>query len=151
MLSVTFYWKITSSVYGILCSFLHKPQSAASSVVGCGINGNDLGHQHKKIAKRKAEEQPLPCPFELPRNYLRMVQDCLNMGILTGKARTKFISSVASVVFRYKNYPTKEEYDHVTEQVVNRYPFMKFGPGRGHVSCFTISNTMSFVLLQTCI
>ena len=44
-----------------------------------------------------------------------MVQDGLNVGILTGKARTKFISSVASAVFWYKNYPTKEEYDHVAE------------------------------------
>ena len=64
-----------------------------------------------------------------------MLQEGLNSGNLNGKARTKFISSVASAMFHDKSYPTKEEYDHIAEQIVNCYPLMSFGPGKGHVSC----------------
>ncbi len=92
------------------------------------------GPQHKRIAKKREEEPPLPQPFELPRNYPRAVQEGLGKGALTGKARTKFISAVAAAVFRYKSYPSRDEYDHVAEQVVSAYPFMCFGTGRGHVS-----------------
>lgn len=43
----------------------------------------------------------------------------LEKGFLTGTAKTKFIGSVTAAMFRYKGYPTKEEYDHVGQQTVH--------------------------------
>ena len=81
-----------------------------------------------------SNEEPLPQPFELPRNYPRIVQEGLKEGRLTGRARTKFITTVAAAVFRYKNYPTREEYEHVAQRIVTNYQFMHVGSGGGYVS-----------------
>lgn len=77
-----------------------------------------------KIATKKEPEPPLPCPFELPCDCHAVVMGGLEKGFLTGTAKTKFIGSVAAAIFRYKGYPTKEEYDHVGQQTVrlSRHP-----------------------------
>ena len=82
---------------------------------------------HQKIQKKKKEEPPLPQPFQLPRNYPKSVEEGIESGNLTGKARTKFISSVAAAIFRFKSYPTKDEHEHVSRQIVQAYPFMTGG------------------------
>ena len=53
---------------------------------------------------------------------------------LSGRARTKFISSVASAIFKEKSCPKDEEYRHVGSQIVNEYPFLKSLSGSGYVS-----------------
>lgn len=84
------------------------------------------------VAKRKVEK-PLPIPFELPHNYPAIVMSELQADKLSGKARSKFITCVASAIFKYKNYPTSEEYSHVGSQVIKKYPFLKSSNGTGHV------------------
>ena len=62
----------------------------------------------------KREPEPsLPMPFELPKNYHHTVMSGLQKGALSGKAKSKFIASVAAAIFRFKTLPTKAEYEHV--------------------------------------
>ena len=85
---------------------------------------------HLKIEKK---EKPLPIPFKLPINYPKDVMEELSHNRLSGKARTKFIASVCSAIFTYKSLPTTPEYNHVAEQIVKKYPFLKAKSGPGHV------------------
>ena len=50
----------------------------------------------------------------------------LSKGVLSGKGKTKFISSVAAAVFRFKSLPTREEYDRVAKQIVTKISFSPF-------------------------
>lgn len=86
----------------------------------------------KRVKREKENEPPLPQPFGLPRNYPRIVKDGIAKGCLTGRARTKFISTVAATVFYHKSYPTKDEYTHVAQQIIKNHPFMNSGRGSGH-------------------
>ena len=88
----------------------------------------------KRLIRKKEEEPPLPRPFKLPVNYPRAIKEGLSNGCLSGSSRTKFVSAVAVSMFNHKSYPTKEEYNHVAEQIVQAYPFMRLGCGAGHVS-----------------
>lgn len=97
-------------------------------------NSKGLKSEQKRLSKSREEEQPLPRPFQLPVNFPRAVLEGLSSGCLSGKSRTKFISTVAASVFHHKSYPTKDEYNHVAEQMVEAYPFMQLGSGKGHVS-----------------
>lgn len=73
-------------------------------------------------------------PFELPQNYPAIVMVDLQQKKLSTKARTKFIASISAAIFRHKSYPSKEEYDHVGAQIVDKYPFLKSSHGAGYVS-----------------
>ena len=92
-----------------------------------------LKKEHCIISKRKLEK-PLPTPFELPYNYPPIVMMDLAKKRLSGKARSKFIASVASAIFKCKNYPTAAEYSHVGSLIVKKYPFLRTSSGSGHVS-----------------
>ena len=87
-----------------------------------------------KTITKKDQESPLPKPFELPLNYPHIVMVDLKEHMLTGRARTKFIMSIASAIFRYKVYPTKEEYEHVGQRIVAKYEFLTSKSGNGYVS-----------------
>lgn len=86
---------------------------------------------HLKIEKKI--EEPLPIPFELPINYPKDVMEELSHNRLSGKARPKFIANVCSAMFKYKSLPTAQEYDHVGEQIIEKYPFLKSKSGSGYV------------------
>ena len=60
--------------------------------------------------------------------------DDLKLNRLSGGARAKFIASVCSAIFQYKSLPTTDEYNHVGEQIVKKYPFLKSKSGSGYVS-----------------
>lgn len=90
--------------------------------------------KRKQIKIKKEQEPPLPRPFELPRNYPKAVANDLEKGLLTGKTRIKFLSSIAAAMFRYRSYPTRDEFDHVAEEIVKAFPFMRSGDDTGHVS-----------------
>ena len=70
------------------------------------------------------DEPPLPDPFSLPRNFPRVVQEGIEAGSLTGNARKKFITTVATSVYSLKTLPTKIEYNNVAKEIVRHYPFM---------------------------
>ena len=89
---------------------------------------------HMKVVKEQKTEKPLPTPFELPHNYPKEVMDDLKLNRLSGGARAKFIASVCSAIFQYKSLPTKDEYNHVGEEIIKKYPFLKSKSGSGYVS-----------------
>lgn len=72
---------------------------------------------------KRGLELPLPMPFELPRNYPAIVMVGLEKDKLCGKARS---SNIASAIFKYKNYPDMNEYNHIGELIVKKYPFLKY-------------------------
>ena len=75
------------------------------------------------ISKKKQESR-LPRPFQLPVNFNPTIADALTNKSLCGKPRTKFISVIAEAIFRHKSYPTTEEYEHVAQQIVKKWPFL---------------------------
>jgi len=92
---------------------------------------------HNKIIRKSFEtesEGPLPIPFELPKNFSQDVQKDLKENRLIRRERAKFIASICSAIFQYKAYPNKAEYNHVGEQIVKKYPFLRSKTGSGYVS-----------------
>ena len=71
-------------------------------------------------------------PFDLPRNFQPNIQAGLDEKNLTGRARAKFITSIAEAIYRFKSYPTREEYEHVANQIVKKWTFLE--TKTGHVS-----------------
>ena len=68
-------------------------------------------------------------PFELPRNFQPNIQSGLDEQNLTGKARAKFITSIAEAMYRFKSYPTREEFEHVADQIVLKWKFLETKTG----------------------
>ena len=77
-----------------------------------------------KTEKRSNNSTALPMPFELPINYPVVVEEALQKGTVNGQAFTKLILSISSAIFRYKSYPSKAEYHHVVNQIMDKYPFI---------------------------
>ena len=73
-------------------------------------------------------------PFELPRSYPQEVQNDLCENRLTKRSRAKFIARICSAIFRYKAFPSTAEYNHVGEQIVKKYPFLRNKTGTGYIS-----------------
>ena len=90
--------------------------------------------EHSISLPKKPLEDPLPTPFELPKNYPPIVTAGLQAKSLNGIVMVKFITEIAHAIFRFKNYPTQEEKEHVARQCVKAYPFLESPRGRGHVS-----------------
>jgi len=88
----------------------------------------------KCATHKKMTDSLLPRPFKLPKKFPKFVNKEISTGMLSGKARTRLIFTVANAVFDYTAYPSKEEYDHVARQIVKRYQFMSDDKG-SHVSC----------------
>ena len=85
------------------------------------------------VRKQQMQERPLPIPFELPSNFQQKIMIALEEQRLVGRARAKFITTIAEAMFRFKSYPTREEYQHVAMQIVKKWEFL--GRQTGHVSC----------------
>lgn len=81
------------------------------------------------------QERPLPIPFELPSNFQQKIMIALEEQRLVGRARAKFITTIAEAMFRFKSYPTREEYQHVAMQIIKKWEFL--GRQTGHVSYYT--------------
>lgn len=97
--------------------------------------------------KKKARWSSLPIPFKLPKHFPKFVKKELSTGVLSGKARTRLIFTVAIAMFEYTPYPTKEEYDHVARQIVKKYDFMSDDKG-SHVSCLAYSEKLAVRLVE---
>uniref|UniRef100_A0A1X7U1X0 Uncharacterized protein n=1 Tax=Amphimedon queenslandica TaxID=400682 RepID=A0A1X7U1X0_AMPQE len=89
---------------------------------------------------RKEKEKPLPHPFIFPVNYRPEVEMCLKSGKMTKEARKQLLTSVASCMFSYKRYPTKEEFIQLAMEIIRKYPFMK-----------SLTGTPSGAIVQTLI
>ena len=62
----------------------------------------------KRVTQRQ-QEQPLPHPFPLPRNFPPIVAIALKERKLTSKSRAKFVTALANAVFMYKSYTQRLE------------------------------------------
>lgn len=91
--------------------------------------GSVVAHLKGPLVSKRKQEPPLPRPFDLPANFSPQVMAGLESENLVGNARTKFITAIANAIFRYKNYPTDEEYRHVAQQVVRKWKFLDTGAG----------------------
>ena len=93
-----------------------------------------------RVITKREQEPPLPIPFPLPVNFNKEVMAGLEMGVLSVRARTAFFSQVAGAIFNRKSYPTKEEYNHVGQLIVTKYPFLRSQEGSGYVSTQLIAD-----------
>ena len=98
-----------------------------------GATGTFRRCNPRSITKR-TPELPLPMPFELPRNFEGCVMADLKRKMMSTKNKGKFVKGVAAAIFRFKAYPTSGEYNHVGQQIILKYPFLKSLSGTGYVS-----------------
>ena len=95
--------------------------------------------------KNEDDLTPLPDPFPLPKYYRVDVQEALESGKMTAQTMSSFLSSVASSMYVYKRYPTRDDYITVARSVVQKYQFLASPVGTPHVSNeFVVSN--NFIL-----
>ena len=89
-----------------------------------------------KGRRKKTEKDriPLPDPFPLPEHYPYNVEVALKKKKMTMTMKGKFLTEVASAMFRYKYYPSHDDYVNVARCIVAKYPFMKPTEFEPHVS-----------------
>lgn len=92
----------------------------------------------------RGHEPPLPKPFDIPSNFPQAISMGLANKKLIGKSRTKFITIIAQSIYRFKNYPTEDEYIGVVQELVKKWPFLD--EGKGIVSNEIICNTQLYFL-----
>ena len=85
------------------------------------------------VKTEEFQEQQLPDPFTLPKNYPMDVDLDLKKGSLSVTTMRKFVTAIAHAIFALKRYPTLVEYTLVARQVVEKYSFLKNTVGNGHV------------------
>ena len=102
------------------------------AVITIDENNCEDNNMMDSIKKQQMQERPLPIPFELPSNFQQKIMIGLEEQRLVGRARAKFITTIAEAMFRFKSYPTREEYQHVAMQIIKKWEFL--GRQTGHVS-----------------
>ena len=91
------------------------------TVITVGENHDNCENHLSGMRKQQMQEQPLPIPFELPTNFQQKIMIALEEQRLVGRARAKFITKIAEAMFRFKSYPTREEYQHVAMQIIKKF------------------------------
>lgn len=77
----------------------------------------------------RGHESPLPRPFPIPKNFPQAITLALADKNLAGRNRAKFIAIIAQSIYRFKNYPTEDEYIDVVQQLVKKWPDLDGGKG----------------------
>ena len=97
---------------------------------------SDTTTKKKRVQKTDDDNIPLTDPFPLPKRYRPEVEKALKDGKMSMSTRSHFLSAVASAIFAFKMYPTREDYNCVGRTIVNKYPFLRAPSGAGspHVS-----------------
>lgn len=87
----------------------------------------------KKEKRTRDQEVPLPNPYPLPQHFPAVVE----AGIAAENSQIvpKFLSCLASSMLCYKQYPTRDEYVQVAQQVIDKYKWMRAKLGPPTVSC----------------
>lgn len=94
----------------------------------------------------RGHEPALPKPFDIPSNFPQAILLGLSNKKLTGKPRTKFITIIAQTIYRFKNYPTEDEYIQVVQELVKKWPFLD--DGKGIVSIISLRDMFLMLFLQ---
>ena len=76
------------------------------------------------ITAEGQEDMDIPYPFPFPSHYRSDIEMGLKVKVMSPLTFTKFLTRIANVMFLYKRYPKKADYDSVAEQIVTRYTFM---------------------------
>lgn len=90
--------------------------------------------KRKSIKKTSEDSIPLPTPFPLPKHYRRDIEVALNAKKMTRETKRAFLSTVASTMLAYKQYPSKEDYTNVATSICQEYTFFKSPIGSPEVS-----------------
>ena len=108
--------------------FEYNPEASTSDLVPAHeeviVTTSALKKPSKSWVAKKRAEQPLPDPFPLPKNYRPDVDVGLKSGEMTQETKRSFFTQVASAIYNYKKYPTKEEFTRVATDIITRYPFL---------------------------
>lgn len=78
---------------------------------------------------KRGKEPPLPRPFDLPLNFPASITASLEGKRLVGRPRTKFFTIIAHSIYRFKDYPTDEEYLYIVQEMFKKWPFLNDGKG----------------------
>lgn len=103
-----------------------------------------------RVASKRKQEPALPIPLDLPHNFQPKIQEGLDQKNLTGRARAKFITSIAEAMYWFKSYPTKEEYDHVANQMVKKWPFLETRTGHVSTTLLYVFFYVLFTIMFNC-
>ncbi len=76
------------------------------------------------VKKSKEDSTRLPDPFPLPANFRPDVHICLTNKKMTMSARAAYFSAVASAMFQFSKFPTRDDFVSVARQVLGIYPFL---------------------------
>ena len=70
------------------------------------------------------EDVNIPYPFPFPSHYRSDIEMGLKLKVMSPLTFAKFLTRIANVMFLYKRYPKKADFENVAEQIVTHYPFM---------------------------
>ena len=76
------------------------------------------------ITVEGSEEHPIPQSFPFPGHYTADIELALKMKQVQPWQLAKLVTRIAHVMFDYKRYPTRKEYERVAQQLVDKYPFL---------------------------
>ena len=66
---------------------------------------------------------------------------------MSGKPRTKFITIIAQSIYRFKSYPSDDEYHQVVQELLKEWPFL--GNKRGNVCYYVFCVTIHTIYIIT--
>ena len=84
-------------------------------------HSDEVKKKTPKVVKNEDDLTPLPDPFPLPKYYRVDVQEALESRKMTVQTMSSFLSSVASSMYVYKRYSTRDDYITVARSVVQKY------------------------------
>ena len=73
---------------------------------------------------KRGFEAPLPRPFPLPKNFPSAIAEAFQQAKLCGK-----LTIISQSIYLFKSYPTDDEYIHVAQELVKKWPFLDDGKG----------------------
>ena len=94
-----------------------------SKLFSCSIDTTSTSSSSVMIVVGE-KETAIPCPFSFRKHYIPDIEIGLQMKQLSPKLQAKLYMRIANVMFMYKRYPTKDEYQSVARQVIEKYPFL---------------------------
>lgn len=108
-------------MYFILCIYLsqHVPFTLGDTTDSTGSQASLV------VIVEGQEDMDIPYPFLFPSHYRSDIEMGLKLKVMSPLTFTKFLTRIANVMFLYKRYPKRADYESVAEQIVTRYPFMR--------------------------
>lgn len=106
--------------------------------------------KRSEVFQMRKQEPPLPRPFELPNCFTGKVSAGIKEGVLRGTARTTFYRQICCCILTKKSYPSLEEYDHVAQRIIEKFPFMSNGKSDAYVSPACCLHQLVFIVYISC-